>query len=221
VLTNGVAVTNQSGAQGSQTYYTLSVPAGASNLKFVTSGGSGDADLFVKFGSKPSTTSYDCKSEGSTNSETCTISNVQAGTYYVMIYGYTSYSGLSITGSYTEGGGTVDVGENTTDYSIPDNNSTGVTSSINISGTGSANSVSVEVDIKHPYIGDLVVDLISPNGTVFNLHNRSGGSADNIIKTYTVSTGGVSRNGTWKLRARDLAAWDVGYIDRWKLTINN
>ncbi len=105
VLSNGVPVTNLSGATGSSKQFTMVVPSGATNLKFVTSGGSGDADLYVKFGSAPTTASYDCKSDGSTTSETCSISTAQAGTYYVLVYGYAPYSGVSLTGSYTTGGG--------------------------------------------------------------------------------------------------------------------
>ncbi len=109
-LTNGVAVT-ASGAQGSQTVYTLAVPAGATGLVFATSGGSGDEDLYVRFGAAPTLSTYDCRPYVSGNAETCTISNVQAGTYYVMLNGYQSYSGVSLTGSYTAptgggGGGT-------------------------------------------------------------------------------------------------------------------
>ncbi|TDD60315.1 hypothetical protein E1263_11540 [Kribbella antibiotica] len=81
--------------------YTLAVPAGATNLKFVTSGGSGDADLYVKFGSAPTTSSYDCRPYESGNAETCTISTAQAGTYHVMLNGYAAFSGLSLTGSYS------------------------------------------------------------------------------------------------------------------------
>ncbi|TDR42570.1 leucyl aminopeptidase [Tahibacter aquaticus] len=100
-LSNGVARTGIGGARNSSQVFTLVVPAGARNLKFVTSGGSGDADLYAKLGSAPTTTSYTCRSEGGTNSETCTITNVQAGTYHVLVYGYAAYSGLSLTGSYT------------------------------------------------------------------------------------------------------------------------
>ena len=110
VLTNGVAKTGQAGAAGSSTNYTMVVPAGATGLKFVTSGGTGDADLYAKFGSAPTTTVNDCKSEGGTTAETCTITTAQAGTYYVLVKGYTAFSGMSITGSYTTGascGGTV------------------------------------------------------------------------------------------------------------------
>lgn len=105
VLENGVAKTQLSGATGSETFFTMEVPSGATDLSFVMSGGSGDADLYVRFGSAPTTSSYDCRPYRSGNSETCNISNVQAGTYHVMIRGYSSYSGVSLTGSYTEGGG--------------------------------------------------------------------------------------------------------------------
>jgi xanthomonalisin len=105
VLQNGVAVTGLGATTGNQLAYTMVVPAGATNLKFVTSGGSGDGDLYVKFGSAPTTSSYDCRSWVSGNSETCNIATAQAGTYYVMINAYSTFSGMSLTGSYTAGGG--------------------------------------------------------------------------------------------------------------------
>ncbi|ADO71221.1 uncharacterized protein STAUR_3431 [Stigmatella aurantiaca DW4/3-1] len=83
--------------------YTLEVPPGASNLQFVTSGGTGNSDLYVKFGSPPSDTSYDCKSTGSTPSETCTLPTARAGTWYVRAYGASPFSGISLKGSYTPG----------------------------------------------------------------------------------------------------------------------
>jgi len=104
-LTNGQAVTGISGATGSQKFYSLVVPAGATSLTFTTSGGSGDLDLYVKPGAAPTTTDYTCKSEGSSNAETCTINSPAAGTYYVLLNGYATYSGASLTGTYTGGGG--------------------------------------------------------------------------------------------------------------------
>lgn len=104
-LQNGVAETNLSGAQGSEQYFTLQVPAGATELSFAMTGGSGDADLYVRFGSQPTTSTYDCRPFVGGNEETCTISNIQAGTYYVMIQGYSAYSGVSLTGEYTESSG--------------------------------------------------------------------------------------------------------------------
>jgi subtilase family serine protease len=105
VLSNGVAKTGIAGATGSDQVFTLVVPSGATGLKFVTSGGTGDADLYVKFGSAPTTTTNDCKSEGSTTAESCSIATAQAGTYYVLIHGYATFSGVSLTGSYSTGGG--------------------------------------------------------------------------------------------------------------------
>ncbi len=107
--------------------------------------------------------------------------------------------------------------QNTTDYAIRDNST--VESPISVTGvSGNAPSaLRVGVNIVHTYIGDLKVDLIAPNGTVFVLHNRTGGSTDNINTTYTVNASGVLAAGTWRLRVNDNAAGDTGYIDAWSL----
>ena len=217
-LTNGTPVTGLSGSAGTELRYTLVVPAGATGLKFVTTGGSGDADLFVKFGSAPTTTSYDCKSEGSTNAETCNIATAQAGTYHVLVRGYSTFSGLSLTGSYTTGGGGAQTYSNTTDYTISDNAT--VDSPITVSGrTGNApTNASVTVAIVHTYQGDLKVDLVAPDGSLYNIHNRTGGSADNVNKTATFNLSSEPLNGTWKLRVNDNAAGDTGYINSWSVT---
>ncbi|MCB1032560.1 MAG: M4 family metallopeptidase [Acidobacteria bacterium] len=104
-LENGVPKIGLSGATGSSTYYTISVPSGATNLSFSMSGGSGDADLYVRFGSQPTTSTYDCRSWNSGNSETCSFATPSAGTYHVLVYGYAAYSGASLTASYDEPGG--------------------------------------------------------------------------------------------------------------------
>jgi serine protease len=96
VLQNGIAATGLTATAGNSLSYTMVVPAGATNLKFVTAGGSGDADLYVKFGSAPTTSSYDCRSIGSSTSETCNIASAQAGTYYVLVSAYASFSGVSL-----------------------------------------------------------------------------------------------------------------------------
>ncbi|HYQ67664.1 proprotein convertase P-domain-containing protein [Actinophytocola sp.] len=73
--------------------------------------------------------------------------------------------------------------------------------------------------IVHTYRGDLVVDLVAPDGSVYNLLNRSGGSADNVNQTFTVNLSSETANGTWNLRVRDAASQDTGYIDSWTLSI--
>ncbi|WP_444993936.1 collagenase [Aliikangiella sp. IMCC44359] len=98
-LANGVPMATQ-GAQGSENFFTMQVPANATDLSFSISGGSGDADLYVRFGNKPTQQTYDCRPWLNGNNETCTISNVQAGTYHIMIAGYNAYD-TSLTGSYT------------------------------------------------------------------------------------------------------------------------
>jgi len=101
-LSNGSTVSNISVATGAWSCdYTLSVPSGATGLKFSMSGGTGDGDMYVKFGSAPTSTTYDCRPYLSGNAETCNITTAQAGTYYVKIYGYSAPSGVSLVGSFT------------------------------------------------------------------------------------------------------------------------
>jgi len=106
VLENGAPVTGISGTSGSSNFYTLDVEANATDLNFSTTGGSGDADLYVKFGSAPTSSSYDCRPYASGNEESCDISNIQEGSYHVMIKAYTSYSGLTLNANYNADGGT-------------------------------------------------------------------------------------------------------------------
>ncbi|WP_443070405.1 S8 family peptidase [Streptomyces sp. QHH-9511] len=108
--------------------------------------------------------------------------------------------------------------ENLTDVTVADNAT--VESPITVSGvTGNAPAtLKVGVDIKHTYIGDLKVDLVAPDGTVYTVHNRAGGSTDNIATTYTVNASSEVANGVWKLRVNDNASQDTGRIDAWNLT---
>lgn len=106
VLTKGVALTGLSAATGASTVYTMTVPAGATNLSFTTSGGSGDVDLYVKAGAAPTDTVYDCRPYKSGNAETCSFPTPTAGIYYVRLKAYAAYSGLSLVGDYSTGGGT-------------------------------------------------------------------------------------------------------------------
>ncbi|GLY53041.1 S8 family serine peptidase [Lentzea sp. NBRC 102530] len=109
--------------------------------------------------------------------------------------------------------------ENTADVAIPDTN-TAVTSSITVSNiTGNAPAtLKVDVNIVHTYRGDLVIDLIAPDGTAYRLKSNDGDSADDVIASYTVNASGEVANGTWKLQVRDVAKQDTGYINSWKLT---
>jgi hypothetical protein len=100
VLSNNVPVTGLSGATGAQASYTIAVPAGQTSLTVTISGGTGDADLYVRKGSKPTTSTYDCRPYINGNTETCTFSNPTATDYFVMLRGYTTYSGVTLVGHY-------------------------------------------------------------------------------------------------------------------------
>ncbi|MBQ0984579.1 M4 family metallopeptidase [Streptomyces sp. F63] len=117
------------------------------------------------------------------------------------------------------GGGTGDTYDNTADVAIPDAGSA-VTSSITISDqSGNAPSnLQVGVDIVHTYRGDLVIDLIAPDGTSYRLKDSGWDSADNVNETYTVNASSESANGTWKLSVQDVYSQDTGYINSWSLT---
>ncbi len=88
----GINATNLSVAASAwTTVYTLT----ASNPTFRMFGGSGDADLYVRLGAAPTTSSYNCRPYLSGNTETCTMSG--SGTWYVAARGYTAASGFTIT----------------------------------------------------------------------------------------------------------------------------
>ncbi len=100
-LTNGGVLGGLAAATGDSLLYKMEVPAGATDLSFAISGGSGDADLYVRHGAAPTTSSYDCRPYKSGNNETCSFAAPQAGTWYVMLRAYTSFSGVDLASSYT------------------------------------------------------------------------------------------------------------------------
>ncbi|MFI5772920.1 M4 family metallopeptidase [Streptomyces sp. NPDC051658] len=124
----------------------------------------------------------------------------------------------------TRDGGNPDPGgkvfESKTSVAIPDRGAA-VTSSVNVTGvTGNAPSaLKVDVDITHTYRGDLVVDLVAPDGTAYRLKNSSAGDpADDVRGTYTVNASSEVANGTWKLKVQDVYSGDTGKINSFKLT---
>ncbi|MEW2490668.1 proprotein convertase P-domain-containing protein, partial [Streptomyces sp. NPDC048411] len=109
--------------------------------------------------------------------------------------------------------------ENTTKVPVPDAGAA-VFSDIDVTGlSGQAPSdLKVDVDIKHTYRGDLVIDLVAPDGTLYPLKKSNvSDSADNVNDTYTVDASSQVANGTWRLQVRDAYRGDTGYIDNWKL----
>jgi subtilisin-like proprotein convertase family protein len=109
---------------------------------------------------------------------------------------------------------------------IPDATPAGITDTVRIPGTGLVREVRVTVDITHTFIGDLRISLRSPSGRTAVLHDRTGGDADNILRTYDAAAApslagfaGETAAGTWTLAVSDHAGRDVGKLNRWELRI--
>lgn len=127
-------------------------------------------------------------------------------------------TGVDFTGTADSGGGDGQTYTNDFDYYIFDNFT--IQSPIMVSGrTGNGLATTqVKVKILHTYIGELKVDLVAPDGSVYVLHNRAGGSADNIDRTFSVNLSGEALNGIWFLRVNDNAWGDTGVLDSWSIT---
>jgi serine protease len=102
VLVNGQTVSGISANTNEEVIYTFDVPAGATNVKVVMSGGSGDADLYTQFNAQHTDSNYECRPYANGNNETCDLTQ-SGGTYSVRLKAYSSFANVSLTGSYTEG----------------------------------------------------------------------------------------------------------------------
>jgi PKD repeat protein len=202
-----------------------------------TSGGGGNVAPTASFtssvsGLTASFTDTSTDSDGSIASRSWNFGDGGTSTAANPSRTYAAAGSYTVTLTVTDNGGasntatrTVTVGSsgaqtytNGTDVAIRDNATSESTITVSgRSGSGSA-TTPVAVGIVHTYIGDLKVDLVAPDGTVYVLHNRSGGSADNINQTYTVNLSSEPLNGAWKLRVNDNANQDTGWIDTWSLT---
>ncbi|GAB4104922.1 S8 family serine peptidase [Micromonospora taraxaci] len=160
----------------------------------------------------PSWTPAQVRNELVANATPNVISNVGSGSPNLLLYVGSGGTTPPPTGC---------TGTNGTDVSIPDAGAA-VTSSITISGCGrNASSAStVAVNIVHTYRGDLVIDLLAPDGSSYRLKNSStSDSADNVNATYSVNVSGEAADGTWRLQVRDTYSADTGYINTWTLTV--
>jgi subtilisin family serine protease/subtilisin-like proprotein convertase family protein len=78
----------------------------------------------------------------------------------------------------------------------------------------------VEVHIKHPYRGDLKIDLVAPDGTIYKLKAADvNDDGVNVDATYKLDLSAKAANGTWRLKVQDLYAGDSGTIDTWTLKL--
>ena len=100
-LTSGQSITS-SGAAYDYDDYVINIPAGTALLTITSSGGTGDADLYLMRGDYPDPEYdyYDYRSIATGNNENITVTNPTAGTWYLTVYGYTSYSGVTVTATW-------------------------------------------------------------------------------------------------------------------------
>jgi serine protease len=215
-LFNGVPLTDLAASKGSNRYYQVQLPAAASNLLISIAGGSGDADLYVRAASRPTASRYDCRPFRGGNSESCSIPAPVAGTYHVMLTGYTAYSGVSLRASW----GLVPAQTYRSSEALDILDNTTVESAISVTGrTANAPAATpVTVDISHSWRGDLKVELLAPGGRAYLLSNYEGGSADDIKQTFEVDLSSEALNGIWKLRVNDKATGDTGRLNGWSIT---
>ncbi|MFG1885845.1 S8 family serine peptidase [Micromonospora sp. NPDC049102] len=214
----GVSPTAGSTAPGGSVSATVSTTTTSGSAQSVSLSASG-----LPSGATASFSPATVTSGGASTLTIATSASTPAGTYGVSVTGTgtagtrsATYS-LTVTGS---GGGGCS-GANGTDVAIPDSN-TAVTSGIVITGCSrNASSAStVAVDIVHTFRGDLIIDLVAPDGTAYRLKNQSFlDGADNVNATYTANLSTEPANGTWLLRVRDVFSGDTGYINSWTLTV--
>lgn len=109
--------------------------------------------------------------------------------------------------------------ENTTAVDVPDNTEAGVNSTVEVTGGPTVGTASIELDLSHTYVGDLVV-TVTHNGVSHVVWNRQGGSADNLQGTFELPPfAGTDSNGTWTVNVQDRARVDTGRLNRWTLVI--
>ena len=84
------------GAAGSEKHYLFTLNANKPNVSFILSGGSGDADMYIRYGARATDLDYDYRPFSPNNNEQVDLENPSLGQYYVMIRGYISYNGVSL-----------------------------------------------------------------------------------------------------------------------------
>lgn len=152
-----------------------------------------------------------------------------------IVNGAITFDNVAGDGGDTARGVTLDVGRYSyvaTDLPLPINDNSTTTSYIEINDAYCIGDVDIELDITHTYIGDLEVDVTSPEGTTVRLHNSSGGGDDDLNMYYDEQGGdlpdgpgslsdweGEIVTGTWRMDVTDNAGSDTGSLDHWALKI--
>ncbi|GIU08200.1 MULTISPECIES: M4 family metallopeptidase [unclassified Shewanella] len=209
----GMPIPKMSGSKKSKYIFYLNVPNGASNLKFQTSKGKGDVDIFIS--QTPSFSHQECGSYKIGNEETCVITTPRRSRYYFTMYGVSDYSGVTMNITYDKNGG---VYRNQKSYLIPDYNPKGIEIPMWVSSTQRFKKASVFVDIEHNDTSELVIDLIDPYGKSYRLHNKMFYVPSKIKRSYQVNINNIKIQGVWALRVVDQRIFNQGKINPWSIS---
>lgn len=178
-LSNGVAVSSISASTGAWKHYKIAVPTGQSKLDIVMSGGTGDGDMYVKRGAQPTSSVYDYRPYLSGNAESVSVTNPVAGDWYISIYAYSTFSGVTLKATYT---------------------GTTAPSCTSVSGSLSATGAQYLTATYAPTVsGSHTGKLTGPSGTDFDLYLQkwNGSAWANVAAGETsTSTENVTYSGT-------------------------
>ena len=103
MLSNNESI-SVTGSQDEMVYYTFELPDGITSYSVDISGGSGDADLYVRKDERPTDFEFDCRPYIDGNVESCSDTSATSGTYHVMLKGFHTFSDVNLVLSYDETG---------------------------------------------------------------------------------------------------------------------
>jgi len=155
-------------------YYEVEVIEGQDALYVTTSGADPDADLYVRFGSDPTRSSYDCGSFSPTSNESCVVSSPAAGTWHIGIYAWSNYTNLSVSAKAFNGydggtgpGGNVKTGQYLTSFQVLKDGTTCILSGPNVT----------TINLDHSTSGSSAFEYTEePDGPCYNSHKPINGA---------------------------------------------
>ncbi len=194
-LSNNIPITNLSDNKNGKKYFKITVPSGSTQLKIQTSGGSGDVDLYVKYGSLPGLNNgeWDYCPYLYGNNESVIINNPKSGDWYIMLHGYNSYSNVTLLATYSTTSqptyGTMSV--------IPTSWSTSVNS-------GSSTSKEFTISASNGNVLGVTISKIEGQNWIqistTNLGDISSGLSRSFTLTVSPPNGIASGNYSYKIR---------------------
>lgn len=214
-LSSGQRLQRLTASLGESLYFYIDAPSNTKLLSIEISGGQGDADLYVKKGQVPTLEEWDYRPYLGGSNELVVVDTVGEGRYYVMLHAYSTFSGIAILGSVSD---EVLLHVQSAQKVIPDANTAGVESTLEITKSGPSGRIHLNVDIVHTYRGDVYLQLIAPNGQswlIKDVDSTDGGM--NVHFQGDIDAGDISASGVWKLKVADYYAEDTGYLQQWSL----